>query len=243
MQYENIGDDYHELTKYIRGSMPHGDTHRSLRPSLKKAFGKQPKLFLLPAPVTSGGPSLWDAIHARRSLRSYRRAPLSLNDVAQLLWATQGTTQRVGDYKLRSSPSAGALYPIETYLLVNRVTGLPAGIYHYDALEAVLQLLKEGILGSQATAAALDQYMADDAAVVFIWTAIVGRGKWKYSERAYRYIYMDAGHIAQNLYLAAAALGFGCCSIGAFYDEEMNHLIEVDGKTETVVYMACVGKT
>ncbi len=84
--------------------------------------------------------------------------------------------------------------------------------------------------------------MAEDAAVVLIWTAVVGRGKWKYQERAYRYIYMDAGHVAENLYLAAAALGLGCCSIGAFYDNEVNRLVEVDGKTETAVYMACVGK-
>ncbi|MBI4832144.1 MAG: SagB/ThcOx family dehydrogenase, partial [Candidatus Lindowbacteria bacterium] len=196
MQYENIGDSYHHLTKYVRGAMPRGDADWSPRPSLKKTFGKQSKLFLLPAPVTSGGPALWDTIHARRSLRSYRRTPLSLKEVSQLLWATQGTTQHVGDYKLRSAPSAGALYPIETYLVVNRVTGLEPGVYHYDALEGVLQLLKEGESGSKAAAAALDQFMAEDAAVVLIWTAVVGRGKWKYQERAYRYIYMDAGHVA-----------------------------------------------
>jgi SagB-type dehydrogenase family enzyme len=103
-------------------------------------------------------------------------------------------------------------------------------------------LLEEGDLGSRAAAAALDQPMAEQAAVVFIWTAVVERAKWKYLERAYRYIYMDAGHIGQNLYLAATALGLGCCAIGALYDEEVNRLVGADGVNETAVYMACVGK-
>ena len=83
--------------------------------------------------------------------------------------------------------------------------------------------------------------MAETAAVVFIWTAIPQRSKWKYLERAYRYIYLDAGHIAQNLYLAATGLGLGCCGIGALYDQEVNDLVGVDGTTETAVYMCTVG--
>ena len=83
--------------------------------------------------------------------------------------------------------------------------------------------------------------MAAEAAVVFVWTAVVERAKWKYRERGYRYLYLDAGHIGQNLYLAANSLGLGCCTIGAFYDDEVNRLIEVDGQRETAVYLGAVG--
>jgi SagB-type dehydrogenase family enzyme len=167
---------------------------------------------------------------------------MSMEELSQLLWATQGTTLEASGYKFRAAPSAGALYPVETYLVVNRVQELEAGVYHYDAVEGNLQLLENGNHGSRVAAAALDQPMAELAAVVFIWTAIVERAKWKYLERAYRYIYLDAGHIGQNLYLAATALGLGCCAIGALYDEEVNELVGADGVDETAIYMCTVGK-
>jgi SagB-type dehydrogenase family enzyme len=89
--------------------------------------------------------------------------------------------------------------------------------------------------------AALGQEIVADAQVTFIWSAVLARGKWKYRERAYRYIYIDAGHIGQNLYLAAEALGLGVCTIGAFFDDDANRIIDVDGTEETIIYMGCVG--
>ena len=139
-------------------------------------------------------------------------------------------------------PSAGALYPIETYIIVNRVEEIPSGLYHYNVKEAQLVLLKEGHFGSDLCHAGLGQEMLEEASCVFIWTAIVERSKWKYRERAYRYIYMDAGHIGQNLYLAATALGLGCCTVGAFFDEEVDRLIGVDGKEEISIYLGAVGR-
>jgi len=242
MEHEGIGDQYQRLTKYVRGSMPRHGLEWSAQPSPRKAYEKSVETIVLPAPAPVEPDTLWAAIRARRSIRSYRREPLTLKEVSQLLWATQGTTERVGAYRLRSAPSAGALYPIETYLVVSRVDGLEPGLYHYDPFDAVLQLLEKGERGAQAAAAALDQPIAGDAAAVFVWTAVIERSKWKYRERAYRYIYLDAGHIGQNLYLAATALGLGCCTIGAFYDEEVNRLVAVDGDRETAVYMGCVGR-
>lgn len=242
MEYEGIGDKYQDLTKYTRGSLPRHKLDWSAKPSLRKAYPNAIETVRLPSPATVGGPPLWDTIRARRSERSYTREPITMEQLSQLVWATQGTTSAIRNYQLRAAPSAGALYPVETYLIVNRVDGLKSGLYHYDAAGAVLRLLKEEELGPQAAAAALDQRMAEDAAVVFVWTAIPERGKWKYLERAYRYIYLDAGHIAQNLYLAATALGMGCCAIGALYDEEANQLVGVDGASETVIYMCTVGK-
>jgi SagB-type dehydrogenase family enzyme len=241
MEYDRIGDEYQNLTRYVRGSLPRHHLDWGSRPSLRKSFYDSLKTVKLPAPATEGGPPVWQVIRSRRSRRSYRSEPIAMERLSQLLWATQGITREAGDNQYRAAPSAGALYPVETYLIVNNVGGLESGLYHYDSPGAALQFLKAGELGPQAAAAALDQPMAQTAAVVFIWTAIPERGKWKYLERAYRYIYIDAGHIAQNLYLAATALGLGCCAIGAIYDEEANRLVGVDGESETVIYMCAVG--
>ena len=241
MEYEKIGDRYQKLTNYVRGSLPRHRLDWAAQPSLRKTFPDSIKTVELPPPATTGGSPLWDIVRARRSRRSYSREPMAAQQLSQLLWATQGTTLRTGRHRLRSAPSAGALYPVETYLVVNRVSGVEPGLYHYDAVGEVLEFLKEGNLGARAASAALDQSMAENASVVFIWTAVVARGKWKYMERAYRYIYKDAGHIAQNLYLAATALGLGCCAIGALYDEEVNRLVGADGVDETTVYMCAVG--
>jgi len=241
MEYEGIGDKYQNLTRYVRGSLPRHYLDWGSRPPLRKTFPDSLKTVKLPAPSTDGGPPVWRVIRSRRSQRSYRSEPIAIERLSQLLWATQGITREVGDNQYRATPSAGALYPVETYLVVHRVGGLDPGLYHYDSPGAALQLLKAGELGPQAAVAALDQPMAQTAAVVFIWTAIPERGKWKYLERAYRYIYIDAGHIAQNLYLAATALGLGCCAIGAIYDEEANRLVGVDGESETVIYICAVG--
>jgi SagB-type dehydrogenase family enzyme len=115
-------------------------------------------------------------------------------------------------------------------------------MYHFNGRENELEQLAEGDFGPDIAASALDQSMAKAAAVVFIWTAVVQRTKWKYRERGYRYLYLDAGHIGQNLYLAATSLGLGCCTIGAFYDDEVNGLIGVDGQRETAVYLGAVGR-
>jgi len=104
-----------------------------------------------------------------------------------------------------------------------------------------LELLRAGELGNTLADAALGQRIAADAQVCFIWTAVVGRSMWKYRQRAFRYIYLDAGHIAQNLYLAGTAIGMGVCGIGAFFDDRVNDLIGVDGIRETAVYLASVG--
>jgi SagB-type dehydrogenase family enzyme len=239
MEYEGIGDRYQELTKYVRGSLPRRRLDPGARPPLRKAYPGAPGTVALPRPAAAGGPPLWETIQGRRSVRSYGREPITMEQLSQLLWAAQGTTLSAPGY--RSAPSAGALYPVETYLVANRVRGLDTGLYHYDAPDETLQLIREGDLGAQAAAAALDQPMVGQAAVTFVWTAIVERGKWKYAERAYRYIYIDAGHIGQNLYLAAEALGLRCCAIGAFYDEEVNELVGADGAGETAVYMCAVG--
>jgi SagB-type dehydrogenase family enzyme len=118
---------------------------------------------------------------------------------------------------------------------------LARGFYHFRPLAFDMEFIKPGDFGRSLADAALGQSMVADAQVVFIWTAIVARSKWKYRQRAYRYIYLDAGHIAQNLYLAGTASGLGVCGIGAFFDDRVNTLIGVDGTEETALYLASVG--
>ena len=239
---DKIGDLYHQETKYQRDKMPRGWLDASTQPSPYKKDPPSLKRLSISPPFQKGGKPIWETIARRRSMREFSPQPISLPELSQLLWATQGITVKAWGYDFRAVPSAGALYPIDTYVLVNRVESISAGIYHYDVEEAQLVLLREGNYGSEASEAALGQELVADAGAVFVWTAMVERSKWKYRERAYRYIYMDVGHIGQNLYLAATALGLGCCTIGAFYDEEVDRLIGVDGKREISVYMGAVGR-
>jgi SagB-type dehydrogenase family enzyme len=239
---EGIGDLYHQETKYRREAMPRGGLNWAHQPSPYKEFPNRLKHFQIQPLDYQDGRPIWEVIAQRRSIREFSRQPITFSELSQLIWATQGITSRAWGFEFRATPSAGALYPIETYIVVNRVEEISPGIYHYNMKEAKLSLLKEGDFGSDLCQAGLDQEMLEEAACVFIWTAIVERSKWKYRERAYRYIYMDVGHIGQNLYLAATALNLGCCTVGAFFDEEVDRLLGVDGKEEKSIYLGAVGQ-
>jgi SagB-type dehydrogenase family enzyme len=242
LKKEGVGDVYHEETKYRREAMARGGLNWAHQPSPYKEFPNRLKNFQIQPLDYQEGRPLWEVIAQRRSIRGFSNQPITFSELSQLIWATQGITSRAWGFEFRATPSAGALYPIETYIVVNRVEEISPGIYHYNVKEAKLSLLKEGDFGSDLCQAGLDQEMLEEAACVFIWTAIVERSKWKYRERAYRYIYMDVGHIGQNLYLAATALNLGCCTVGAFFDEEVDRLIGIDGKEEISVYLGAVGR-
>ncbi len=239
---DRIGQQYQDETKYHRGRIPRRPLDLVDMPETYKRHPDAPAIVSLPPVETSGGRGLWRIINGRRSQRDYTGAPLSLRELSQLLWSTQGVTDRAGDYDLRAAPSAGALYPCETYIVVNRVNGLDPGVYHYLVPDHRLELLRRGDLSSEVGAACLDQQMAAAAAAVFVWTAVVDRTRWKYGDRCYRYLYLDAGHIGAHLSLAAEAMGLGSCMIGALYDDEVNAIVGVDGERETTLYVGVVGK-
>jgi len=238
---EGIGDRFQGETKYIRDKLPAGYLDWGKKPGPYKAYPDAPKV-KLPKPAGAGGMPIWEAVGRRRSVRDFRSSSLRAADLSQLLWASQGVTRVMGEYALRSAPSAGALYPVETYLSVQMVEGIEAGIYHYGVREHELDLLRTGDFRAAVAEAALDQGFLAEAAVVFAWTAVFARSKWKYKERAYRYVYLDAGHIAQNVALAAVALGLGSCQIAALYDDEVNAVLGVDGKEESILYMTALGR-
>ncbi len=243
---KDIGDRFQQKTKYQRNKLPRHFLDWDNKPMLYKDYENPIEIISLPEPEFRNEAKLMEVLASRRSRRNYDpQETIDLKTLSTLLWATQGATSKhdtpFGPLFLRTAPSAGALYPIEIYLNVRLVTGLEPGIYHFRPHYFDLELLKKGDYSEECAAAALNQKMVKSAQVTFVWTAVVERSKWKYLQRAYRYIYLDAGHIGQNLYLAAEALQLGCCTIGAIFDEEANKLIDVDGINETVVYMATVG--
>ena len=235
-----VGDEFQKATKYDRNAMDAHSLDWDRRPALFNQF-TDVETIKLPRPKERGGPSLWTAMGTRRSRRNFSPDPIKIDILSQLLWAASGVTAEKQGLPLRTVPSAGGLYPIETYVVVNLVHGMEPGVYHYFPPDHTLELLRKGDYSRAAAHAALDQKMAATAAVTFIWTAVLQRGKWKYRQRAFRYIYLDAGHIGQNVALAAEGLGLGCCAIGALYDDEVNDLVAADGEEETVVYMTSVG--
>lgn len=242
MEEENIGDIYQARTKYKRDDMPRRGLDWSKKPPQLKVYYSHIKVVELPRPDTEGGEALWGLLATRRTRRTYRPEPLTQGELAQLLWAANGKTKEGRETFLRSAPSAGALYPVELYVMANDVTGFEKGIYHYSAAKNTLSMIREGDFSEDAAQAALGQTMLAKAGAVVFLSAVVERTRWKYGARAYRYIYLDAGHIGQNMCLAAESLGLGICPIGAFYDDELNAVIGVDGVEETVVYAMTVGR-
>jgi len=178
----------------------------------------------------------------RRSLRRYSAEPLSLEHLAFLLWASQGVTAQSGSHLFRTTPSAGALYPIETYLHAHSVRGLHPGLYHFDVEHFALDEITRQDQAEAVAHACLDQGFMAQAPVVFLWTAIFRRTMHKYGDRGLRYILLDAGHICQNMLTAAEAVGCGGCPVAALYDQEVNQLLQIDEQEESILYAAAVGK-
>jgi len=237
-----VGERFQEETKYSPQSIGGHSLDWEHMPERYKSYPESIRRIALPKPQIDEEANLWKVLSQRRSVRNYsidRTMPLGV--FSTLIWATQGITAEVRDFEFRSAPSAGALYPIETYLLVRDVEGLDQGFYHFRPRSFDLEFIKPGEFGRDLAKAALGQGMVSKAQAVFIWTAIIERSRWKYRQRAYRYIYLDAGHIAQNLYLAGTAAGVGVCGIGAFFDDHVNALIGVDGVEETAIYLASAG--
>jgi len=181
-------------------------------------------------------------LQSRRSLRKYSTEPVSFEELAFMLWASQGITAKSGSYTFRTAPSGGALYPIETYLSIKNVTDLESGLYHFDVENFALNILSETECAEAVATACLNQKFMAQSAVTFLWTAVFRRCMSKYGNRGVRYLLLDAGHICQNLLLAAEATENGGCPVAAFYDDEVNELLGVNPAEESILYAAAIGK-
>jgi len=214
-------------------------------PALQKPAPRGATIVALPDPKADGlgGLSLTEAISRRRTERQYAASPLSLKELSFLLWATQGVHEifREGTALRRTVPSGGARHPFETYLYVDRVSSLEIGLYRYLSIEHQLAL----VAGSADLGARIDAGINNQkrgAAVVFVWAAIPYRTEWRYGFLSHKLIALDAGHVCQNLYLAATAIGAGVCAIDAYAQTKIDAAIGVDGRDELTVYCATVGK-
>ena len=185
-----------------------------------------------------------EAIAFRESVRQYKPDPLTLEELSALLWATQGVRCLVSpESALRSVPSAGARHSFETYLVVNRIKTLPAGLYRYLPFEEKLaQLTIDENIGRKAAATCFGQNFIAASAVTFFWTAIPARMEWRYDLAAHKVIAIDAGHVGQNLYLACQSIDAGCCAVAAYDQSACDQLLGVDGEEEFTIYLAPVGK-
>ena len=215
-------------------------------PPLQKPCDPDAVRIALPAPGDwqVDAVDLSTAIGDRESCRRYTGAPLSLNELSFLLWATQGIRKHLPQgTALRTVPSAGNRHAFETYACVMNVDGLEPGIYRYlpDGHELVLNS-RVADLGKRLARAALGQRFAGQAAVTFVWATIPYRTEWRYGMASHKVIAIDAGHVCQNLYLACEAIQCGTCAIAAYDQQAMDALIGVDGHDEFVVYLAPVGK-
>lgn len=242
---ESQGRTFWDLTCYEH--VPESPQKLGLpQPPLELPIDPSAQRISLPDPrgVTAPSTDLWLAVNRRRTVRNYAQTPLSLDELSLLLWASQGVREvSARPVTLRTVPSAGARHAFETYLLVNSVEGLEPGIYRYSAIEHVLlpyDLAAD--VNSRITAACLDQSQVANSAVTFAWAAVMERMYWRYTERGYRYILLDAGHVCQNLYLAAEGLSCGVCAIAAFDDDLFNQALRLDGVNQFVVYAASLGK-
>ena len=192
----------------------------------------------LPEPVFDGTLSVEKAIATRRSVRSYSNSSLTLVEVSQLLWAAQGHSSPRG---LRTTPSAGALYPLEVYLVAGNVDGLPTGIYKYNCLNHGLVMTEKSDIRAELFEAGLRQGPIKNAPVVIIICAVYERITTKYGDRGIRYVDMEAGHASQNVYLQSESLGLKTVAIGAFHDSKVKKIVNVS-QTEQPLYLMPIGK-
>lgn len=175
----------------------------------------------LPPPRLKGEVSLEETLYERQSIRHYAKDALPLEKVSQLLWAAQGKAAHGN----RTAPSAGATYPIELYLVAGEVENLAPGVYHYIHKSHSLELVQKGDIREELADACLGQSMIANAQVSLIIDAVHERTAGRYGQKATRYIRMEAGHVGQNIYLQATALGLGTVAVGAFYDSTVKDLI------------------
>jgi SagB-type dehydrogenase family enzyme len=256
-QIEAHAEEYRQMIRSNRDALRNGpwpdfptqsDQQRGVPiPPPQQPYDVSAQLIDLPAPDRTllTKPDLFECIADRKSQRKYTDESLTLQELAYLLWATQGVRKVImgGKGSLRTVPSSGARNPFETYLAINRVRGIVPGVYRYLPFEHKLAHLLTGEnLAEKLGKLAMDQPFVGQSAVCFIWSAVPYREEWRYGTQAGKGILLDAGHVCQNLYLACESIGCGTCAIAAYRQEDLDRFLGLDGKDELVVYLAPVGK-
>ena len=207
-------------------------------PDTEPSPAKDNARIILPEPRYDSDVSVEEALLKRRSVRNYTDQALTLQEVSQLLWAAQGITDPSGK---RTAPSAGALYPLELYVVVGSVENVAKGVYKYKPQQHELVRVLDGEQRKALAEAALNQQSIAQGAIDIVITAIYERTTRKYSDRGIRYVHMEAGHAAQNVYLQAVAMNLGMVVIGAFYDDQVKEVLNLP-ENEEPLYIMPVGR-
>lgn len=193
----------------------------------------------LPEPRHDSDVSIEETLLKRRSVRNYTGESLTLQEVSQLLWAAQGISDPRG---FRTAPSAGATYPLETYLVVGNVENLAQGVYRYDPQEHKLVRTLDKDVRSELSVAALGQPWVEEGAISIVFAAVYERTTRRYGDRGIKYVHMEVGHAGQNVHLQAVALGLGTVVIGAFRDERVKEILDLP-QDEQPLYIMPVGRS
>lgn len=206
---------------------------------MKKDTFKHDEKIILPEPKYNSSTSVEMALLERRSIREYKEEPLTLFEIAQLLWSAQGRSNQKINF--RTTPSAGALYPLELYVVIGNVEGVTKGVYRYNCFEHELLKVREGDVRDDLTIATLGQTCVRDGAVDFVFSAVFERITQKYGDRGIRYVCMEAGHAAQNIYLQVVSLKMATVVLGAFRDEKVKKILTMPDE-EVPLYIMPIGK-
>jgi len=249
---DDPAENFHEASRLHRSSFDFRvrgghllEAQPELRASAARASNRRPHLpsVGLPTPAIPQS-SLAAAIETRRSARSFGAETLRLDELATLLHGAYGVTGASAPLRqpLRTVPSGGALYPLELYPAVVNVAGLAAGLYHFDPLRRVVERLREGDIRTELEPLTVYPELFVEAAVVVFMTAFFWRTRFKYGLRGYRFALLEAGHVGQNLLLAATALGLASVPVGGFYDRDVDRFLGCDGVNESALYAVSVGR-
>jgi len=232
---------FHVHTRHLRGRPVELEVDGDRLPPRHTTYPDAPRT-ALPGRDFALDATLGAVLERRRSLRDYELRPLPLETLGRLLHASFGVRgRRPGAGDDRSAPSAGGLYPVEIYVATQRVEGLADGVHHYDARAHALEQVREGLFHEALVDLTMGQDMVRAANLVFILTGLVTRTTFKYGQRGYRYVLLDAGHVGENLYLTATALGLGPAGIGGFLDVELGAQLTLPPGEEPL-YLVCVGQ-
>lgn len=233
-----IGWQFVQKTKFDRNTI-----HKIRSPLLHGSFNqkyKVSKLCFLPRPSKIDVP-FSEVVSKRASCRTYIPRKISVQDLSNILWMGYGIREKKGNFYFGNAPSAGALYPLDIYVAIFHVATLENGIYRYNAYQNALEMIKKGDFSRELINGCLGQSFVGSGAFTALISAVFRRNMRKYGERGVRYIFIDAGHVVQNMILTAESLSLGACPVGAFFDNELNEIIGLDGEEETIIYLLSIG--
>lgn len=251
--YGSLSQFFHENTKQVQSlSKPNERTrlfpfYEDVVESIHfKTYPRFKKMTLKTSPQRR--PSIQQSILNSRPVEKFTGQALTFKEISEILFYSAGITYKekgeskeAWDNSRRPYPSLGARYPLELYPVILRSSEADAGIYHYNVKYNTLEFMMKGDYTNTIIQAIPDQEWIRDASMVVLLSAIFKRTEIKYGDRGYRYVLLEAGHLAQNIYLIATSMKLGCCTVGAFHDDELNELLDLDGTYESVIYCIVIG--